>query len=158
MFEASRSDFVAVPSWNDHQCIFNVIVDERFQQQSPGPVFPVILGSIMRCSVATRKPERKDIMTRTGNTVWTHNLDKRPSHLFIWVFWYCVGRKPVSIVLCCPARSDCDLDLFSVDDLFSRWTGSNFVFVNWFTFCKDEFGTFQRGFNITLCVLFLDFI
>lgn len=37
------------------------IIDERFQQQSPGPMFPVIIGFVVRCSVATRKPECKDI-------------------------------------------------------------------------------------------------
>lgn len=37
------------------------IIDEQFQQQSPGPMFPVIIGFVVRCSVATRKPECKDI-------------------------------------------------------------------------------------------------
>lgn len=37
------------------------IIDERFQQQSPSPMFPVIIGFVVRCSVATRKPECKDI-------------------------------------------------------------------------------------------------
>lgn len=59
------------------------------------------------------------------------------------------GRKPVPTALCCR-------DLFPVEDLLNLWTRSSFVFIHGFTFCKDEFGTFQRCFHITPCVLFFD--
>lgn len=59
------------------------------------------------------------------------------------------GCKPVPTTLCCR-------DLCPVEDLLSLWTRSSFVFIHGFTFCKDEFGTFQRCFYITPCVLFFD--
>lgn len=60
------------------------------------------------------------------------------------------GRKPVPTALCCR-------DLFPVKDLLSLWMRSSFVFIHGFTFCKDEFGTFQRCFNITHCAYCLNF-
>lgn len=121
-------------------------------------MFPVVIVTFMNGPVRAYKTIRIDIMCGTRNTIDTHDFDYWSPDLLIEIYGRGMCDEPVTVILHWLSREHFLCHVVAGDDFVSCWSCPHLIPVDWVALREDQLVSFNFGFNISICILFLHLV